>query len=51
MLVIELDSSSPMLTRSSGLILRNLLFRREGGALYSTLVVVVQPFVDEKVKS
>ena len=51
MLVIELVSSSEMFTRSLGLILRNLLFRREGGALYSTSVVVVQPFADEKVRS
>src|SRR6266516_2074504 len=37
MLAIELDSSRAMLTRSSGLIFRNRLFRRDGGALYSML--------------
>jgi hypothetical protein len=38
MLVIELDSSRARLTRSSGLILWNRLFLRDGGALYSTPV-------------
>ena len=48
MLAIELDSSRAMLTRSSGLIFRNRLFRRDGGALYSIPLSYSSPFGREE---
>jgi hypothetical protein len=42
-LVIELDSSRAISTRSSGLILSNRWIRRDGGALYSKLLSQPSP--------